>query len=109
MSQAPKPAHNGAPPGNTFIENANVRLMTLIAVVLFAGGGIWQLANLVSSQKAFNAELKRDIASIKTSMADNSNAAGERLRYILSEFCRRTERKNPNWQCPDPIITSDRR
>lgn len=95
-----RPSKSGAGSQNgILLENSTIRIMTAISVVVLVIGLTWSGARYMS-----NIEARLD--EIQATLSRQTDGQENRIKYILSEFCRRTERKNPSWQCPDPIVTS---
>lgn len=106
-------------------EHVNVKLVTAIGVIIMAATiafnvGKWTTgsdAQATAQMTKFEASLagqgaKFDAALIAQSGKLDAIAARidrqndsfyERMAFVFTDFCRRTERKNPNWSCAEPI------
>lgn len=97
---APPPA--AAP--TTLIDSIGIKLPHLFSVgALLLSGGIALGTYLMNSDTKF-IRLTEKIERIDRRFEALEDRFADRLAFIFTDFCRRTERRNPNWACADPII-----
>lgn len=118
-ARKPPPPHGGdIPPEGVrerqqkggWVENLNFNIVTVISFVGFFCFATWFTTSWMSALnyqlKGMEAKIESSTVSLKTEMKQITDSTETRIGLLFSEFCRRTERKNPNWVCPDPIATA---
>jgi hypothetical protein len=105
------------PPANGLmhsVENTQVRLLTALGAGVSVAVATWMIAgavfgakqeqanvnnNFIQSERRINARIDALAERIK----ESSDTFYDRTLMMFSDFCRRTEKQNPNWRCADPI------
>jgi hypothetical protein len=109
VAPAPPPP-TPAPISVNFFEQLNVKvgtLLTVAAVMVSTGIGIgaWMNSTKGTTDKfevAMEA-VRKDIRGLSDRIDRQSEVWYERMAFVFTDFCRRTERENTGWRCADPI------
>ena len=90
--------------GHSLLENLVVKVVPVLGalgVMLSVGFG----AGMWSSNAGLEFKRITDrLDKIDRRFETQDDRFADRLAFVFTDYCRRTEPRNPNWVCADPII-----